>query len=116
MWMNRYDIDEAVFSFGTHPVLGPAARFLREFQQQVDAHSDGWPYWTPPSKAAAKLMVLLYGHLRAGMGAYPTLPDPTPADVRRCLTPIKSFMSKRGNAAGMTLPRIHLKDDAHAVD
>lgn len=106
MFMNRDEIAQAADRFANDPVLGPAARFLRAFQEEVDAHSDGWPYWSPPVKAAAKLMELLRGHLFAGMGAYPRLPAATPADVRRTLAPIKSFMTRRGTAAGMTLPTL----------
>ncbi len=104
--MNRFDIEEAEARFANDPVLGPAARFLRAFQREVDQHSDGWPYWSAPSKAASRLQALLYGHLRAGMGAYPELPPATAADVRRTLGPIKAFMTRRGNAAGMQMPEL----------
>jgi hypothetical protein len=106
MWMNRHEIEEATYRFANHPVLGPASRFLREFQEEVDQHSDGWPYWSPPSKAAGKLQDLIHGHMRAGMGAYPRLPEPTMADVKKTLAPIKSFMTRRGYKAGMKLPEL----------
>lgn len=106
MWMNRYEIERAVVHFARDPVLGPAARFLRAFQEEVDKISDGWPYWSPPSKAASRLMALLNAHLFAGMGGYPNLPAASAADVRRCLTPIKAFMTRRGTAAGMKMPEV----------
>lgn len=105
MWMNRWEIEDACDRFKADPVLGPAARFLHAFQQEVDRHSDGWPYWSPPSRAARKLMDLLYRHQR---NAYPQPAAPTAADVRRCLTPIKAFMTRRGTAAGMVLPPLSL--------
>lgn len=108
MWMNEYDIAEAVERFAHDPVLGPAARFLEAFKDEVNSHSDGWPYWTPPSKAASKLMALLHGQLWAGMGAYPRLPAATAADVRAAVRPIKAFMAHRGAHAGMTLPEVTL--------
>lgn len=104
MFMNESEIEDAVDRFAGHPVLGPAARFLAAFRHEVNAHSDGWPYWSPPVKAAAKLMTLIHGHRWAGMGAYPRLPEPTAADVRKALGPIKSFMTRRGTAAGMSMP------------
>ena len=109
-WMNEGDIEAAVERFKDHPVLGPAARFLDAFKDQVNAKSDGWPYWSLPSKAAGKLQALLYGHLMAGMGEYPRLPEATAADVRATLPPIKAFMTKRGTAAGIVLPTLSLPE------
>ena len=106
--MNEGDIEHAVKQFEDHEVLGPAARFLEAFKDEVNAHSDGWPYWQSARKAASRLQTLLYGHLMAGMGAYPTLPEATADDVRATLPPIKSFMTKRGTKAGMTLPGLGL--------
>jgi hypothetical protein len=104
MWMNEYDIQRAVAQFAQDPVLGPAARYLDAFKDEVNRHSDGWPYWRAASNAANKLTTLLHGHMWAGMGAYPILPAATMKDVQRSLTPIKSFMTRRGLAAGMQMP------------
>lgn len=104
--MNESEIDEAVSRFAQHPVLGPAARFLSAFRNEVNAHSDGWPYWAAPSKAASKLMVFLHGHLWAGMGAYPRLDPPTDTEFRKTLSPIKAFYTRKGTAAGMAMPSI----------
>jgi N12 class adenine-specific DNA methylase len=109
VWMNEGEIEEAVERFATHPVLGPAARFLEAFKDQVNRNSDGWPYWKQPSQAAGQLMALLHGHLRAGMGAYPKLPEPTAADVQATMAPIKAFMTKRGTKAGIVLPELKLE-------
>lgn len=94
VWMNEYEIHEAAIRFNSDPVLGPAARYLAHFCAEVNAHSDGWPYWRRPAQAAAKLMGLIQGHLRAGMGAYPRLPEPSAADVRKAITPIKAFLTR----------------------
>ena len=68
-WMNEGEIEEAVERFAGHPILGPTARFLEAFKEQVNKKSDGWPYWKqPPAHAAGRLMNLLHGYLRAGMG------------------------------------------------
>lgn len=105
-FMNEYDIEDAVRKFDADPVLGPAARFLDAYKNEVNAHSDGWPYWSAPVKAAGKLIELLDGHRMSGMGAYPRLPRPTEADIKRTLTPIKVFMTKRGTAVGMVFPEL----------
>jgi hypothetical protein len=97
MFMNEWDIRETARRYAAHPALGPATTFLLEFMEEVNAHSDGWPYWSPPVRSAAKLMALINTR------------DPrlvTPAHVRRALGPIKSFMTRRGTGAGMTLPTL----------
>jgi hypothetical protein len=106
MWMNEHEIDEAVRRFVTHPVLGKGARFLGAFRDEVNEHSDGWPYWKLPAKAAEKLMTFLHGHLYGGMGAYPRLAEPTEADLKKTLAPIKAFYTRRGYAAGMKFPTL----------
>jgi hypothetical protein len=93
-FMNEYDIDTAVLRHARHPVLGPAARFLDAFKDEVNAHSDGWPYWSAPVRSAAKLMTLI----ERG--------DATPADLTKALAPIKGFMTRRGLKAGMVLPKV----------
>jgi hypothetical protein len=106
MWMNEAEIQEAIEKFKSHPVLGKGARFLGAFRDEVNAHSDGWAYWQLPAEAAEKLMTFLHGHLFAGMGAYPRLPEPTEADLKRTITPIKAFYTRRGYAAGMEFPAL----------
>lgn len=96
LFMNEWEIREAHSRYRNHSTLGPATLFLLDFMDEVNAHSDGWPYWSPPVKSAAKLMTLI------GRG------DATLAEVRAALGPIKSFMTRRGNAAGMKLPALQL--------
>lgn len=93
-FMNEWEIANNVERYRDHPVLGPAARFLAAYRDEVNAHSDGWPYWSAPVKAAAKLMTLIEaGHATEG-------------ELRHALSPIKAFMTRRGTAAGMTLPPV----------
>jgi hypothetical protein len=106
MWMNEGEIEQAVERFKSHPVLGKGARFLSAFQDEVNEHSDGWAYWKLPAKAAEKLVALLHGHLYGGMGAYPRLPEPTDADLKKAIAPIKAFYTRRGYKAGMKLPEV----------
>lgn len=100
-FMNRYDIEHAYDRFGREAtVLGEATRVLKAFQEDVDAHSDGWPYWSAPVKAAAKLIALVEPHCKTWIVV---LPEPTMADLRKALVPIKRFLTMRGRAAGMTV-------------
>lgn len=106
MWMNEMDIDQAVERFKAHPVLGKYARFLSAFRDEVNAHSDGWAYWKAPAKAADRLMTLMNGHLFSGMGAYPRMQEPSEAEFKKTLTPIKAFYAKYGTKAGMKFPAL----------
>jgi hypothetical protein len=96
MWMNRMDIDDAVWRWGAHPVMSKATKFLAAFRDEVDEHSDGWPYWKPASKAACSLMELIQ--------EFPN--TATLADVKKAISPIKAFYTRRGYAAGMKLPTL----------
>jgi hypothetical protein len=95
IYMNRYDIDNAVQQYGKDTVLGKAARFLADYRVEVDANSDGWAYWHAPVKAASKL-IQMFDH--------PTLA--TEAEFKRALTPIRSFYTKIGLRAGMKFPTV----------
>jgi hypothetical protein len=96
MFMNEWDIERRNRELRFHPVLGPATQFLYDFQREVNQHSDGWPYWSAPVKAAKQLMILI----ERG--------EATPAEVKAALRPIKAFMTRRGTAAGMVLPVLKL--------
>lgn len=93
-FMNEYDISLAEQRHIGHPVLARATQFLMDFREEVNAHSDGWAYWGAPVRAAAKLMTLVEGH------------DATEAQFKAALSPIKSFYTRRGNAAGMQYPEV----------
>jgi hypothetical protein len=91
LFMNEYEIDQAVRN--TTGVKNDAARFLAAFKDEVNAHSDGWPYWSVAARAAKRLMQLVSSREEA-----------TEAQFRAALAPIKSFYTRRGNAAGMKFP------------
>lgn len=93
MFMNEYEIREARERWSTsdHPVMKPATRALYAFMQTVNDNSDGWPYWRPASKAATKLMALVDGDRFDDERV-----DATPKALRAALTPIKSFLTRKG--------------------
>jgi hypothetical protein len=100
MFMNRYEIEDAVRRFERYPVLGKAARFLKEFMDEVDSHSDGWAYWGAPVAAAKKLMELLQYEAPSNGE------DVDEEKFRKALAPIRAFMTRRGLAAGMQMPKV----------
>jgi hypothetical protein len=104
MFMNDYDIETAARQFHGDPVMGPVTRFLRAFMREVNSHSDGWAYWRPPLLACKQLMMLIQREEKRHRDNWPPSEPVTMAEVKKAMGPIKAFMTKRGNAAGMTLP------------
>jgi hypothetical protein len=96
LFMNEWEIAEKRAQHAKHPALGPATQFLYEFMQEVNSHSDGWPYWSLPVKAAKNLIALI----QRG--------NATIDEVQVALRPIKSFMTRRGYKAGMSMPALQL--------
>lgn len=98
MWMSGFEIDQTARRLqGTK--LEKYAHFLWLFADEVNANSDGWYSWRAPSRAAEKLMTLLDK-------ARPGSPEPSETELKKSLTPIKSFMTRRGYAAGMKMPEV----------
>ncbi len=92
-FMNEWEIANAVDKYARHDVLGPAAAFLNAFKNEVNLHSDGWPHWSAPVKSAHRLMELF----DEPHGA-------TFAKLRKAVSPIKAFYTRRGYKAGMNYP------------
>jgi hypothetical protein len=97
MWMNEWDIEETVsrLKYGGPRVQYIAALFLRAFKDEVNAHSDGWAYWRPAAHAAKKLMEFVQSKEPVSLEQY-----------KKALTPIRSFYTRRGYAAGMKFPTV----------
>lgn len=94
-FMNEWEIREAALRHQFHPVLRKATRFLVAFMDEVNSHSDGWAYWRLPVNAAKQLMQLIHNPEQANEAAF-----------RKAIGPIKSFYTRRGNAAGMQMPTV----------
>lgn len=94
MWMNEYDIKEAVRRFGEEtPNLQRGAQVLSNLMDWTNNNSDGWPYWQKPSRAAAKLM----DRVQSAIGSRPsTIADITTAELTAALSPIKAFLTREG--------------------
>lgn len=107
LFMNEWDIATAAQRYADHPVLGRATRFLDAHKDQVNAHSDGWPYWSAAVRPCAKLMTLVQQadtDKRAGLPL-----RATEADLKAAIAPIRAFYTRRGNAAGTTFPSAALE-------
>jgi len=96
MFMNQYEIDDAVDRFAGHPILGPATLTLSNLADAANANSDGWAYWPKPARAAARLQTLIYGARLADIRQDHVHREPTAADYRKALVPIKAFRTRSG--------------------
>lgn len=95
MWMNEYEVEDAVLRFGVDgrtPNLGKAARNLMNLMHWTNRNSDGWPYWAKPARAAKQLMTLLQSVDRWEPQ------DVTEAEVKKALVPVKAFLTRQGVA------------------
>ena len=102
-FLNEYEIEDAVARLERTDALNllAAARTLQALVEWVNSHSDGWPYWQAPRKAAARLVALV--------GSQPHRWNPedvSDADLRRALTPLKSFLTKHGVDHGLVLREV----------
>ena len=85
MFMNTWEIDQAVDRHKAHPVLGPATRFLAALRDYADANSDGWHSWPAPSRAARRLQEFI----QAPEGA-------TVTGLKKALAPVRAFCTRKG--------------------
>jgi hypothetical protein len=98
MWMNELEIGDMLARYGNHQVVGPAVHTLTHLVGWTNGHSDGWPYWQKPARAADKLMDLVLEHERWDRGEF-RHPRPgaeaTPAALKLALRPLKAFRTRQ---------------------
>jgi hypothetical protein len=96
MWMNEYDIEDALrlTAYYELPNARRAAEILSKLKDWTNDNSDGWPYWSKPAKAADKLMTALQSAIQASRREDNT--DMTAAQLKAALTPVKSFLTRHG--------------------
>ena len=94
-WMNRDEIEAALFQTPEDSNAERGARTLYRLMRWTDSHSDGWPYWQKPSRAATRLMEAIQRAQEAGRrgGGYV---DITEAELKKAYTPIKAFLTRQG--------------------
>lgn len=94
-WMNEYDVERAVDLIGDEtPNLRRGAQVLYNLMEWTNSHSDGWPYWQKPSRAASKLMEHLEAANRNRYRGDEE--DITDAELKAALSPIKAFLTRQG--------------------
>jgi hypothetical protein len=93
IFLNEYEIEEAEARLRDIPHLHALVVTLINLREWVDSHSDGWPYWNPPVKAAAKLMILIDATRFNPQ-------DCTIEAYRAALRPIKVFRTKANRGDG----------------
>ncbi len=92
LFMNEWEVQDAVAMHRGKPIIGEATELLRKFVDLVNENSDGWPYWSAGPKAAKKLMELIQSQDIRGRSVAP--PKLTEADLKKAVTPIKSFCTR----------------------
>lgn len=93
--MNEHEITEA-WHFANHnglPNYQRGALTLSHLKTWTNQNSDGWMYWVPPRKASAKLQQALEEMMRTH---FRDLQDLTEAELRKLLSPVKAFLTRRG--------------------
>lgn len=95
-WMNEYEIEDALRMTAVEEVanLRKGAETLNRLKDWTNRNSDGWPYWSKPAKAAEKLMTALSAAQTASFRG--GVEDLTDAELKKLLTPIKSFLTRQG--------------------
>lgn len=98
MWMNEWDVEDAVRRWvplaDEFPNLASAAITMTNLVYWTNNNnSDGWPYWIKPSRASRKLQDLLT-EAEVAFRRSPNVEDISDADYKKALTPIKSFRTK----------------------
>jgi hypothetical protein len=94
-FMNESEIRDACRRHANDLVLSAATEFLRDFMDEVNAHSDGWAHWARPLRAAENLMTLIQRRQ-----------EPTYDAFQQALKPIRAFYTRHGTRAGMSFPSV----------
>lgn len=102
-WLNEHDVADAVRYIENpwrddpeRPNLKRAVKTLEALVEWTNANSDGWPYWQAPSRAANKLQGIIDTYVLSLQGRTGYAADISEGELKRALTPIKSFLTKRG--------------------
>lgn len=102
MWMNTYDIDDAVEIIARRaPQFSKYAKFLADWRDTVNANSDGWAHWkggTKPADTLSALLKAVVDHVRTGQFGR-SKPLPTDAQFRKALAPIRAAATKHNLTA-----------------
>lgn len=97
-WLSEYEIENIHARFFCNkesaPNLYEGAVVLTRLMGWTNSCSDGWAYWTKPSRSAAKLSELLQNAYRTWYTDAEM--DVTEAQLKATFTPIKAFLTRHG--------------------
>jgi len=116
MWMNEHEVERAVDQFGDdteRPNLAYAVKVLAKLVAWTNSHSDGWPYWQKPIRAADRLMnAIQSAQARDRDGIEDDLTD---AALKAALRPILAFMTRQAASYDEVLPDAPKDENAEHV-
>ena len=92
MFMNQYEIEDAANQTHDCQNVRKGVQLLLKLMQSVNEQSDGWAYWSAPSKSAEKLQELLK---TAGNMSYGTHGKISAADLKKAVAPIRSMVTRQ---------------------
>lgn len=97
-YMNDYDLDRAVsrFTQASTPNRLALALTVRELAEQTNMVSDGWAYWTKPTRAADKAMSMIESRTYAEDQAQEA-EDISDAELVAAMRPIRSFLTRHAH-------------------
>jgi len=90
--MNGQEIEYAAGQHHECPNVRMGITLLQRLKRAVDAQSDGWAYWSAPSKACEKLIALLQS---AGNLTYGTSGTISPRELAAAVKPIRSMVTRQ---------------------
>lgn len=97
-FMNEYDVQRAraVFRRNGWTLADEANDILARLMIWTNENSDGWGYWSQPSRAAAKLVDRI-SETADGAWEYDSKRgDMSESDCKKALIPVKSFLTRQG--------------------
>jgi hypothetical protein len=89
-WLNQSDIEGMAERRHACPNVRKGVKLLYVLMQAVNDQSDGWPYWSAPSRAAARLMELLDDRANPFRGPSRTM---TEQELKAAVTPIRRMVT-----------------------
>jgi len=92
MNMNQSDIEIMASNSHACPNVRKGVAILHTLMESVNAQSDGWAYWSAPSKAATRLMDLLR---TAGNIQHDTHGTISEQELRKAVSPIRSMATRQ---------------------
>ncbi len=90
MFMNQGDIEWIAGRHHECRNVRKGCRLLLRLMEAVNAQSDGWAYWSAPSKSTEKLVELLQSTGNLQHGTHGTITD---AELRTAVSPIKRMVT-----------------------